>query len=293
MKHAFLALNCLLLGFHVQAAGFDCSKASTTLEKTICSDPKLDAADVELTQVYVEVRRHLPKKAARQALKEEQRAWLKQRTEDCKASDAFCLFNMYQARIEALKVMQNGDAKENWNFSATIHDSQPQTQFTLYGTQQDERYSISKIEIKQGNDIQVIDNYAGQKLATDTLDLPATGFVIEDVNFDGYKDIRLMEFLPAGPDVPFIYWLYDTDQKNFVYSSVFSDIVSPVIDAEKQQISMPWREGAMGIGENTYTIENGQPLLIRQEIRHYLEDGGYKLLIKERRNGKMEIVKQQ
>jgi len=292
MKHTFLALSTLALAFNVQAAGFDCTKASNTLEKTICGDQKLDAADAELTKLYVNVRKNLPKKAARQALKQEQRAWLKQRTQDCKANDAFCLFNMYEARIETLKAMQGGGAGSSWDFSAKIHNDLPDTQFKLLGSQQDDRYSINTIDIKQGNKTQTINTYGGQKLETETLDLQNTGFVIEDVNFDGYKDIRLMEFMPAGPDVPYIYWLYDTDKKSFAYSKAFSELTSPIFDAEKKQITMPWREGAMGMGENTYTVEQGQPVLIRQEIRHYLDDGGYKLTVKALKNGKMEIVEE-
>lgn len=290
MTHAFLALSSLALVFNVQAAGFDCSKASTTLEKTICGDPKLDAADAELTKVYVEVRKNLPQKAARQALKQDQRAWLKKRTEDCKASDAFCLFKLYEVRIETLQAMQQSSAEESWNFSAKLHNDLPQIQFKLYGSQQDDRYSITKIEINYGDNTQTIDSYGGQKLETDTIDLQDTGFVIEDVNFDGYKDMRLMEFMPAGPDVPFITWLYDADKKSFAYHRAFSELTSPVFDAEKKQIVMPWREGAMGIGENTYIVENNQLVLLRQEIRQYLEEGGYNLMVKELKEGKWVVV---
>src|SRR5689334_2824653 len=32
---------------------------------------------------------------------------------------------------------------------------------------------------------------------------------IVDVNFDGYKDIMLMEFLPSGPNIPYLYWIFN------------------------------------------------------------------------------------
>ncbi len=295
MKQPLLVLSsAALLAFttSVQAAGFDCKKASATIEKTICSSPSLDAADAELTQLYVEVRKALPKKAARQTLKQDQKAWLKQRLTDCDAKDSACLLKTYEARIATLKAMQEGEDTKSWGFDATIHDGLPILRFKLLGTQQDDTHNITGIEIKHAEGVQNINSYGGQKLDTQTLDLKDSGFVIEDVNFDDYKDIRLMEFMPAGPNVPYIYWLYDVEKKQFVHNKDFAELASPTFDAKTQLITMPWREGAMGTGENIYKVEDNKPVLIKQEVRHYLDEGGYTLTVKELKDGKMTTTEE-
>ena len=39
-----------------------------------------------------------------------------------------------------------------------------------------------------------------------------SGLYIEDLNFDGYKDLRLQKGTPAGPNIPYLYWIYDPSQ---------------------------------------------------------------------------------
>lgn len=76
------------------AAGFDCSKASTNVEKRICANPELDALDTELNQVYKEV-------AVYPGIKESQRKWVREMRN---SSETDALMTMvYQLRIIDLK----------------------------------------------------------------------------------------------------------------------------------------------------------------------------------------------
>ena len=84
------------------AASFDCTKAATTLEKTICNDPRLNAADTQMGDVYRQLRKTLTKPLANR-LKQEQRDWLKTRTSYCQAHDADCMLPIYDARIAVLQ----------------------------------------------------------------------------------------------------------------------------------------------------------------------------------------------
>lgn len=79
------------------AASFDCTKAATSIEKAICSDPVLSRLDDQLADAY----RVAQKRAeSRIALRNTQSAWLVSRRGACR--DAVCLREAYQARIEAL-----------------------------------------------------------------------------------------------------------------------------------------------------------------------------------------------
>ena len=76
--------------------GFDCAKASSTVETQICRDPDLSELDRSLTKKYKQLR------AANDdgdALKVTQRRWVEDRNS---CTDRSCLVKAYQDRIHAL-----------------------------------------------------------------------------------------------------------------------------------------------------------------------------------------------
>lgn len=85
-----------------RAAGFDCGKAGTPLEKTICQDPALNALDEQLAAAYRDAGQRCP--AAE--LKTEQQRWLKSERNVCR--DAACLAPVYQKRLTELQTRQCG-----------------------------------------------------------------------------------------------------------------------------------------------------------------------------------------
>lgn len=77
------------------AASFNCAKASTYVEKTVCEVPALSELDERLANAYKKALAISPNKA-----KTEQIAWLKLRNE-CK--DAKCIHTSYSGRISELE----------------------------------------------------------------------------------------------------------------------------------------------------------------------------------------------
>jgi uncharacterized protein len=88
---------------HAAKPGFDCAKASSQVEKLICSDAELAALDRSLSDLYAVVLRHTPAGEHRQ-LKAEQRGWIKGR-DDCWKDDDMrgCVASEYRTRIDELK----------------------------------------------------------------------------------------------------------------------------------------------------------------------------------------------
>jgi len=80
-----------------QAASFDCTQATSPVEKTICANPQLEQLDSQLGQAYVQARKSCPN----QDIQNTQRHWLRDRRNRC--SDASCLIAAYQARLAELK----------------------------------------------------------------------------------------------------------------------------------------------------------------------------------------------
>jgi uncharacterized protein len=80
----------------VHATSFDCKKASTYVEKEICSDATLGKLDDALTENYNAMRAtDLGDGGA--SLKNEQRAWLAERN---KCNTNKCLVDLYRKRVD-------------------------------------------------------------------------------------------------------------------------------------------------------------------------------------------------
>lgn len=75
-----------------QAASFDCTKATTKVEKMICADAELSKLDEEMARVYASA---LADGNQVETVKKEQRAWLKTRSA---CADTACLKASYDAR---------------------------------------------------------------------------------------------------------------------------------------------------------------------------------------------------
>lgn len=82
------------------AASFDCGKASTPVEKAICSDERLSNLDSELGRAY---KAALQNSTAPADLKTEQKNWIAQRN---RCTDMTCLASAYQARLASLSAPQ-------------------------------------------------------------------------------------------------------------------------------------------------------------------------------------------
>jgi len=99
-------LGALALAASLPAAGrpsFDCGRASTWAERTICNDDALADADREMSAAFSRRRAALADGGQRRHLLTEQRQWLGRRDE-CRTAPAptACLEQQYEERIEAL-----------------------------------------------------------------------------------------------------------------------------------------------------------------------------------------------
>ena len=86
----------LLLASSASAASFDCTKASTVVEKAICATPRLSALDEELAATYAAVRKN-------PAVREGQRRWLVEERDACEDGEG-CIEAAYLVRIATLRL---------------------------------------------------------------------------------------------------------------------------------------------------------------------------------------------
>jgi uncharacterized protein len=93
-----VAVVAAALATQAGAASFDCTKASTRVERMICADISLSRLDDAMSQTYGQMRMAQSADAGASAwLKKTQREWLKQRN----ACDApACVREAYMVRLE-------------------------------------------------------------------------------------------------------------------------------------------------------------------------------------------------
>ena len=92
-------LMLLSLASVAHAASFDCAKASTPIEKTICGDTLLGQLDDALGENYKSMSHSNIGDGAINDLKTSQRSWMKERN---KCADKKCLEESYRKRIDAV-----------------------------------------------------------------------------------------------------------------------------------------------------------------------------------------------
>ena len=86
------------------AASFDCRKARTADERAICANRDLNDQDVRVDQMYGITRRLVPM-GGRDAIMDQQRAWLKAR-KACGGNQA-CLRRSYDRRLRELNTVMD------------------------------------------------------------------------------------------------------------------------------------------------------------------------------------------
>ena len=107
LRKAAFAACALLAAFNSPALGasFDCARAGTAVEKTICGDAELSSLDEHLGRYYAVALEQAGAGAA--CLKSDQRRWMNTIRNSCGA-DALCLSAAYLQRLAALDGFQPG-----------------------------------------------------------------------------------------------------------------------------------------------------------------------------------------
>lgn len=106
LPKTLLLLTLLFLSYKSYSASFDCTIASTSIEKAICADENLSKMDEELSFFYTKLRKSLiNNKDIANELLSQQRQWLRNRNRKCSPlpNITTCLTEQYQPRINALK----------------------------------------------------------------------------------------------------------------------------------------------------------------------------------------------
>jgi hypothetical protein len=116
--------------------------------------------------------------------------------------------------------------------------------------------------------------------------------IIEDFNFDGYADIRLLQYLPETANIPFFYWLYNPKTEKFERNTQLEIIQSPILDAKNEYILSQWTKGDKIQGTDFYKFAGRKIKLVKQETETFVDSVNYILTIKEVFGDSLKTVEQ-
>ncbi len=178
-----------------------------------------------------------------------------------------------------------------WSETVSIRPDWPDFTFELVGAVKHKMATLKELNIykaKTTKPFQILQELASQ-MPSDEKDKSVK---IEDVNFDGYQDLRI--FASATADSTYYrFWLFDPSVEMFVENKSLGTLPSPFVDTENRQIISTWKGSELNYGIDHYQFVNDQPLLIRQELQDFSKAGVYLLTVKERVADQLVTVKQQ
>lgn len=219
MKHITLFIFCFVLFISNSiAASFDCHKATSNVEKMICSDVTLAAYDLLLARQYNKTRSVLldyPKKN----LKHKQRLWLKKRDKLCRTIETCIL--AYEQRISLLKTIYRESGLHLYQSNIPLQ----QTRLTHIDLDtyiahmvwvNDVTHHLDLIKKEGHQFLQSIDLIGD----SDNLEygykpsLEGKFLSMRDYNKDGHKDL-LFETASGSGGQSYEIWLYNDQKKIF------------------------------------------------------------------------------
>jgi len=118
-------ITILFISSNLYAASFNCKKAGTFIEHTICGDDKLSQLDEDLSAAYKQAR----KDGDKNQIRKEQREWIKKERNKCQSIT--CLRGSYTSRISELSSVESGQDIINASVKADEYYEEPDTRITL------------------------------------------------------------------------------------------------------------------------------------------------------------------
>lgn len=153
--------------------------------------------------------------------------------------------------------------------AALVQDG-PLYTFRVLGDKEESAFSAYGILIVSPNgDEQMVDEF--DSLLPDGSE--ADALIVEDLNFDGYSDMRIMKYAPGGANISYYYWLYDPISSAFQNSGNFEVLVSPEVDRVNNELLSRKKLSANSYLVEYYKTDGTVLTLIRKDEKTYNPDG--------------------
>lgn len=99
--------------------------------------------------------------------------------------------------------------------------------------------------------------------------LPANGFELLDMNFDGFADLRLIRQTTPGANVFFTNYLWSMTADSFIADPALDELSSPIYDLDAQEIRATNRSSAADYETDFYTYNEGVLVMTHRQHDRY------------------------
>ncbi len=286
------------------AASFDCSKATTPVEKAICSDPHLSALDDQLNKAYQAA---LAKAGeADVVVRHDQRAWLSDLQDTCTGDQIrACIEQRETDRIAKLNATQPfnpssvteykvTNASRYFDFTVRIFAKPVEAGFedTREGPGRILIYAKGQTTPMQTivmNNMYISLDKTHQAL-TNTADLyDFQGFLnVGDFNFDGHEDLGIQNGNNGAYAQPsYDIYLYSPDKHIFEFNKPLTNLIASTlgffdVDPGKKLLTTLAKDGCCYHETTQYAVVNNQPVGVSREIDDDTKSDKYELVINQR-----------
>lgn len=117
--------------------------------------------------------------------------------------------------------------------------------------------------------------------------------IVEDMNFDSFRDFRVQAAVPAGPNLTYCCFLWDHRAGRFVHSEALGRLSDPQFDQRAKLVRSSYRDGAARYGSEVYKFRKGRLRLVESTDVKYIaqKDQLFKVATTKRLiNGRMKVV---
>lgn len=264
-----LAAVVLLAPAAAAAPSFDCAKAATPVEKLICADSGLSAADAALAASYTTLTAAHPD--LKDSLRDGQRQWLSARStclDGKRAAQIACLKQHYSERQAALTgptlvaCAKPVMAGTNFTLRCVAPNSPAHLTAVVSGKKGEYDAELAKLTLTANG------KTASFALSDASIpfDILTSAVELMDVNFDGFDDVKLTTSTSAGPNMGYGYWLYMPKTGGFAESDAGAQLsgfdVTP--DAKTKTIAVSARGSCCDWVRAVYAWK-GSTLLMRSD----------------------------
>lgn len=159
------------------------------------------------------------------------------------------------------------------SFSGQISPDAPECTFELRLEERDGVYRCATLLIDDGAQFSqeiVLSDFSTDSggISSATRDM---GFLFQDMNYDGYMDFLVRDFVTSTPNHQYLVFLWSPATEKYVFSSPLSALSNPEFDEDAQLV----RSKIIvfpDIVDSEYNWENGRFLLQKETMSHYNDE---------------------
>jgi hypothetical protein len=149
---------------------------------------------------------------------------------------------------------------------------------------------VKSLTVRRKSDGQELQKMVLEDILLDCYLEPGRMLVVEDINFDGRNDIRVLSMLDARLQSTFQYWLYDKKTGRFERAARFEGLTSPSFDAKTRTVTSVLRVGAANKTVEKFQVrkDGTLELLYREETTQSWQDGTTSVTVGKKVRGKWQ-----